>query len=128
MTMGWITMLVLLSMSGLFWLAWAFRSGNAGLIDVDLLWLRVANVEVWSALAAALAAGLGIGATLVGFAWLRQRILNRRHRKTIERLENEVHRLRSLPAPTDLQGTDPAAGKRPASMAGWLGRTGFGRG
>ena len=31
------------------------------------------------------------------FAWLRQRLLNRRHRRAIERLEGELHRLRSLP-------------------------------
>ncbi|MBK7947661.1 MAG: LapA family protein [Deltaproteobacteria bacterium] len=79
------------------WSAWSFRSGNDGVIDLDLVWVRVHGVPVWSALGMALVVGASLGGLVVGFAWLRQRILNRRHRKAIERLESEVERLRSIP-------------------------------
>ena len=97
---------------GLAWSAWSFRSGNDGVVDLDLVWIRLHNVEVWWALLMAVAAGASLGALTVGFAWLRQRILNRRHRKTIERLESEVHRLRSLPLGANRGDAfdEPAAG------------------
>lgn len=89
--------LVSASTLALLWVGWSFRSGNAGAVDVDLVWVRLPNVEVWWALSVAIAFGVAIGAFFVGFAWLRQRILNRRYRSTIARLESEVHQLRSLP-------------------------------
>jgi uncharacterized membrane protein YciS (DUF1049 family) len=76
---------------------WKFRAGNAGAIDVDLVWARLPNVEVWWALSVAVGFGIAIGAFFVGFAWLRQRILNRRYRRAIAKLESEIHQLRSLP-------------------------------
>ncbi|MFO0687570.1 MAG: LapA family protein [Myxococcota bacterium] len=82
---------------GLIWAGWSFRSGNPGVIDLDLVWIRIPNVAVWWALVMAVAAGAVLGGLVVGFAWLRQRLLNRRHRRAIERLEGELHRLRSLP-------------------------------
>lgn len=82
---------------GLLWVGWSFRSGNAGTVDVDLVWARLPGVELWWALSAAVFIGASGGACFVGFAWLRQRILNRRHRTTIARLERELHELRSLP-------------------------------
>lgn len=90
---------------GLGWMGWSFRSGNDGVIDLDLVWVRLHNVEVWWALVMAVAVGASLGALTVGPAWLRQRILNRRHRKAIERLESEVHRLRTSMVP----GSGPAS-------------------
>jgi len=96
--MQWLrTILVLALVLTLLWAGWSFRTGNAGEIDLDLVWLRVPNVAVWWALVGAAAVGASLGAFTVGFAWLRQRILNRRYRRAIERLESEVHQLRSLP-------------------------------
>ncbi len=96
--MKWVRVGIVSAMAlGLLWVGWSFRSGNAGPVDVDLVWARLPGVALWWALSAA--AGLGVlsGTLVVGFAWLRQRILNRRHRATIARLESELHQLRSLP-------------------------------
>ena len=96
--MQWFrTVLVLSVAAGLFWAGWSFRTGNIGVIEIDLLWLRFPGVAIWWALLVSLILGTGIGALGVGFAWLRQRLLNRRYRATIARLESEVHQLRSLP-------------------------------
>jgi hypothetical protein len=97
---------------GLVFSGWSFRSGNAGVIDLDLVWIRLPNVEVWWAIVMAVGVGAVLGGVPVGLAWLRQRLLNRRHRKAIERLESEVHRLRSLPIAGARGGTldEPAAG------------------
>lgn len=96
--MQWFRTAFVLSLAaGLLWAGWSFRSGNAGVIDLELLWLHLPAVEVWWALLVAASLGAGFAAFGVGFAWLRQRLLNRRYRATIARLESEVHQLRSLP-------------------------------
>ncbi len=82
---------------GVLWVGWSFRSGNAGTVDVDLVWARLPGIELWWALSAAAVLGATGSALVFGFAWLRQRIVNRRHRTTIARLESELHQLRSLP-------------------------------
>jgi uncharacterized membrane protein YciS (DUF1049 family) len=116
--MQWMrTAFVLVLVAGLVWVGWSFRSGNAGLIDLDLVWVRLHNVALWSVVGSALAAGWLFGLALAGFGWLRQRLLNRRYRKTIERLESEVHQLRSLP----LSGSLRAESLEPPARA-WLGR------
>lgn len=107
----------LVLVSGLVWVGWSFRSGNAGLIDLDLIWLRLHNVALWSVVGSAAALGGLFGLAIAGFGWLRQRLLNRRYRKTIERLESEVHQLRSLP----LAGSLRAEPVEPTGRA-WLGR------
>ncbi len=96
--MQWIrTGAVLAVVLGLLFTGFSFRSGNAGAIDLDLVFARFPNVEVWWALSLSLAAGVVLGGFAVGLAWLRQRILNRRYRKAIAKLEGEIHALRSLP-------------------------------
>ncbi len=96
--MQWFRTVLVLSVAvGLLWVGWSFRSSNAGLIDLDLVWLSLPGVEVWWALLVSLSLGASLAAVGVGFAWLRQRLLNRRYRATITRLESEIHQLRSLP-------------------------------
>ena len=96
--MQWIrTGAVLAVVLGLLFAGWSFRSGNAGVIDLDLVVARLPNVEVWWALSLSLGLGMVLGGFGVGLAWLRQRILNRRYRKAIAKLEGELHALRSLP-------------------------------
>ncbi|MEZ4330620.1 MAG: LapA family protein [Myxococcota bacterium] len=112
--MQWLrTALVLAIALGLIWMGWSFRSGNAEPVDLDLVWFRMQNVPVWWALSLAVLAGTFAGGIVGGLAWLRQRLVNRRYRKTIERLESEVHQLRSLP----LEAPAPAAGR---TVAGTL--------
>jgi uncharacterized membrane protein YciS (DUF1049 family) len=112
------TILVVAVTLGLLWIGWSFRSGNAGAIDLDLVWVRLPSVEVWWALSVATGVGMGLGAFVVGFAWLRQRILNRRYRSTIARLESELHQLRSL----------PLSGSVRAEVDESVGRASFGQG
>lgn len=102
---------------GLAFVVFAFRAGNDVSVDLDLLWMRIPNVELWSALAAALGLGGVLGAIVVGTAWLRQRLLNRRQRKEIERLEKEIHRLRALPI-AGAQGAVEAEAARPRFSLG----------
>ena len=100
---------ILLGISGLaifialLWFGWSFRAENATLIDLDLVWLRFSNVELWRVVLVAIGAGAIGSAILVGFAWLRGRLLNRRYRRAIQKLETELHELRSLP----LTGSEP---------------------
>jgi uncharacterized membrane protein YciS (DUF1049 family) len=41
--------------------------------------------------------GASLATAVIGFAWLRQRLLNRRYRRVIKKLETELHEMRSLP-------------------------------
>jgi uncharacterized membrane protein YciS (DUF1049 family) len=79
------------------WLGWSFRAANAQAIDVDLIWFQTSGLELWWSLFLAAGVGGASGAIFVGFAWLRLRLLNRRYRKAIKRLESELHQMRSLP-------------------------------
>ena len=88
---------------GSLWTGWTFRASNSLNIDLDLIWIRVPNVELWWVLLLAMALGAGLTLLAVGFAWLRGRILLRRYRSMNRRLEKEVHELRSLP----LVGSEP---------------------
>lgn len=82
---------------GALWLGWSFRAANVSSVDLDLLWLRVPNLELWWALVLAASFGASLAAMVLGFIWFRARLLNRRYRKAIKRLESELHQMRSLP-------------------------------
>jgi len=82
---------------GALWLGWSFRAANAMPIDLDLIWLRVPNLELWWLLFVAACFGAFVATIVVGFAWLRGWELNRRYRRAIKRLESELHQMRSLP-------------------------------
>jgi uncharacterized membrane protein YciS (DUF1049 family) len=114
------TVLVVAATLGLLWIGWSFRSRNAGAIDLDLVGIRLPNVEVWWALSVATGIGLSLGAFVVGFAWLRQRILNRRYRSTIARLESEIHQLRSLPLSGSVRAEVDESVRR---LSFWQGRS-----
>jgi len=79
------------------WIGWALRAGNDTPINLDLIWIQIHEVETWRAILVSLGLGALVAAILVGFSWLRLRLLNRRYRSTIRRLEAELHQLRSLP-------------------------------
>ena len=95
---------VLACFVALLWLGWSFRVGNETPIDLDLIWIRFTQVELWRVILVAIGFGAVVSATCVGFAWLRSRLLNRRYRRAIRRLESELHELRSLP----LTGSEPS--------------------
>jgi hypothetical protein len=109
---------------GALWIGWTFRARNSLEFDLDLIWLHLPKVEIWWVLVLAIGAGALGAALIVGFAWLRARLMIRRYRSMIRRLEKEVHQLRSLPLigsqPNggDLDAFEPAAEiPRPPSVA-----------
>jgi uncharacterized membrane protein YciS (DUF1049 family) len=91
----WIAVLALFV--GTLWLGWSFRSGNTEPFELDLIWITLPNVELWWLVLVSFGTGAFFSAVITGFAWLRGRLLNRRYRKTIQRLESELHQMRSLP-------------------------------
>jgi uncharacterized membrane protein YciS (DUF1049 family) len=87
----------LLAFVAALWAGWTFRSGNAGQIDLDLIWIRLPGLEIWWVVLVTLAMGVLVASLPMSFVWLRMRLLVHRYRRTIRRLEKEVHELRSLP-------------------------------
>lgn len=78
------------------WLGWSFRAGNTTAIDLDLIWIQISDIELWRVILLAIGIGALASTLLVGFAWMRSRLLNLRYRRAIHRLEIELHGLRSL--------------------------------
>lgn len=97
-----------------------FPAANSTAVDVDLLWVRVPNVEVWLLLSGSIGFGALLATLVVGFAWLKARLLNRRYRKVIKRLETELHQMRSLPlSPSGASsGAASVAGKKAGKKKG----------
>jgi uncharacterized membrane protein YciS (DUF1049 family) len=79
----------------------AFPAANASPIDLDLLWLRIPNLQVWSLVLVSIGFGGFLASLILSFFILRGWVVGRRYRKIIKRLESEVHQLRSLPLATD---------------------------
>ena len=78
-------------------LGWNFAAANAATIEIDLLWITLVEISVWKLVIASFALGGTIVGTTFGFLWLRGWELRRRYRKTIRKLESELHQMRSLP-------------------------------
>lgn len=78
-------------------LGWNFAAANAETIEIDLLWITLVKISVWKLVVASFALGGTIVGTTFGFLWLRGWELRRRYRKTIRKLESELHQMRSLP-------------------------------
>jgi uncharacterized membrane protein YciS (DUF1049 family) len=83
--------------AGALWLGGAFRVANATMVDLDLIWVRIPNLELWLLMVAAFTVGAAIATAVMGFAWLRGWVVIRRFKKATKKLEKELHELRSLP-------------------------------
>jgi uncharacterized membrane protein YciS (DUF1049 family) len=99
------------------WMGWTFRANNSVAVDLELIWIRIPDVELWRVLLIAMAAGASFSALPIGFAWLRQRLLSHRYRRIIKRLESELHEMRSLPLAGHSSGAIGAMGATGASAA-----------
>lgn len=97
---------------------WNFGAANAKTIDVVLPFVTVAQISVWELAIGAFGLGAGSVSLVAAFFWLRGGVLRRRYRKTIRRLESEVHQLRSLPLS---DSPDPVALAEPDIVAGGRG-------
>ncbi len=85
-------------------MGWTFRANNSVPVDIELIWIQVPRIELWSVILIAMAAGAILSALFFGFAWLRQRLLSGRYRRAIKRLETELHEMRSLPLASHRSG------------------------
>ena len=99
---------------GALWTGWTFRSSNSQSIDLDLIWIRIPNVELWWVLLLAIALGAGLTVMIGGFLYLKNRLLLHRFRAMNRKLEKEVHELRSLP----LVGSEPSGAPLDAASPG----------
>ncbi len=98
---------------------WNFRAANLTSVDLDLLWLRIPNLELWRVLLLSTGFGATLASLVWGFFWLRRALLTRRYRKAIGRLEAEIHQLRSLPLADEpgSAGASPGSGVIPEPEA-----------
>ena len=104
----WIAFTAALVVAGV-----AFVGRNRVAVPIDLGVTTFPEAPLWQALLVAFAAG----AALVGLGalWqvLRLGMLARRYRRTVGRLESEIHQLRNLPLAGDVGGEVP---RRPSGL------------
>lgn len=86
---------------------WNFMLANAIKIEIDLLWMTIAEVSVWQVALAAFGFGAGLVFLGASFLYARGALLRHRYRREIRRLESELHQLRSLPL-ASTPDTEPA--------------------
>ena len=80
---------------------WMFYAANTAVVTIDLLGFAVVEVTVWKLALSCFALGAATVLLMAVFLGLRGFELRRRYRKTIRRLEAELHQLRSLPLSSD---------------------------
>jgi len=101
-------------LAGLLVAGWQFAARNEEpRVQVDF-WLRsTPEVSLWLALVAAFGAGAVLATAVCLFEVARYGLVARRYRKTVARLEAEMHQLRNLPLadeePQGAGGADLAA-------------------
>lgn len=76
---------------------WRFRAANESPVDVSFVLGDLPGVPLWLALGGAFV--LGAVAATLPLLWrlARAALLTRRYRRAVQRLESEVHELRTLP-------------------------------
>jgi len=99
---------------------WMFAARNGGVVDVDVLALKIPEVKLWLVLLVAVALGAAIAGAFGMLALAKAGMLARRYRRTVAGLESEVHELRNLPLAS---GDDP---KPPPAIEAAVGKTGTG--
>jgi hypothetical protein len=91
-------LILLALLVGLLYLGWKFSSLNAQPpVRVDFLFGATPEVSLWKALVGAFAVGALLATALWLFEVARYALVARRYRKTVARLESEIHELRTLP-------------------------------
>jgi uncharacterized integral membrane protein len=103
-------LLVVAIFGAVFFLAWRFAMDNSVTVVIKTPVSQDVEVLLWIALLVAFAGGAVLAGLAAAFQVARLGLLGRRYRKTIRRLESEVHQLRNLPL-----AEDEAALKEPVS-------------
>ncbi len=86
---------------GLLVVGWRLAARNSATLKVDFLVGTFADVPVWLTVLGAFGAGVAVMALVVGYQWMKLGMLTRRYRKTVSRLDAEIHQLRNLPLAID---------------------------
>ncbi len=103
--------LLLAAFAGLVVLGTCFTTLNGEKVGVDYVFGKLPEVEVWVVTLGAFALGVVFALLVAGTELLRTSLLARRYRKQVQRLEAELHELRTLPLSTpDAARRAPAAG------------------
>ncbi len=84
------------------------RDANDQRIDIDYVFGTVTNVSLWLVLVASFATGAALATLILTTRLARGSLAQRRYRRAVARLEQEVHQLRNLPV-ADGPQLDPAA-------------------
>jgi hypothetical protein len=109
-------LLLLALLVGLLWIGWKFSSLNAQPpVRVDFLFGATPEISLWKALVGAFAVGAVLATALWLFEVLRYALVARRYRKTVARLESEIHELRTLPL---AESETPLAARSSGALAG----------
>ncbi len=74
-----------------------FVRSNEAPVSVDLLLTQVPDTSLWLVLLVTFAAGAALAGLVGLFEVTRYGLVARRYRKTVARLESEIHQLRNLP-------------------------------
>jgi hypothetical protein len=81
----------------LLWASYRFAQANAGVILIDLIYLKLPEAPLWMVLVATFGLGAALATLLLLYPMAKQGLVTRRYRKTVRGLESEIHQLRNLP-------------------------------
>ena len=114
--------LVLAAFVGLWIGGWLFAARHPQPVVIRYFVGETGEIPLWLALLVAFALGGAVTAGVLGYSMLRLRMLARRYRRTLQKLEIEIHELRNLPLDPDAGLADD--GLPPAPLARALPRGG----
>lgn len=97
--------------AALFVATWRFVSGNGTPTNLDLVFVQLHQIPLWSALLGAFALGATCAGASLIYELAKKSFATRRYRKALAGLESEIHQLRNLPlaAPDASGGPAPPA-------------------
>ena len=89
------------------WGAYLFGKGNGEIVAVDLLMRTLPGVPLWAALLGSAAVGALLALFALSPSLVRLRLRTRRQSRDIDKLEQEVHGLRTLPLSDEIETAEP---------------------
>ena len=90
-------LLLVALLGAVIWAGVQFVRGNEATVVVELLVTEPVSLATWKALLIAFTGGAALAAAVSLFEVARYALVARRYRKTVARLEGEIHQLRNLP-------------------------------
>jgi uncharacterized integral membrane protein len=96
---------------------WLFTARHPQGVSIHYFVGQTGEIPLWLALFVAFALGGAVVAGGLGYQMLRLALLARRYRRTVARLEIEIHELRNLPLDPDAGLADDALPPAPLARA-----------